>query len=161
MNFCIYLWRHETVPIYQRLFNFGFIVGHLEQRLISRLPHDLKKIFAKLPKYLKYTNSEGDADVISMALRHAKALFLDRHWTIESLSTFGFAEIEKLKVCLVTECNEMLEIINGSNLDEYFTKPVFGWFFNSLQEESNLHLKWAGPWWEFVQSKNLGDACMP
>ncbi|KAI3497532.1 hypothetical protein L1887_40213 [Cichorium endivia] len=107
-------WRR--VPIYQHLSNFGFIVGHLQQRLISRVPLDLHKTFVKLPKCLTYTNGEEDIEVIAMALTQANALFLDRHWTVQSLPTFGLSKMKRLKFCLLSECNQMLEIVHVSHL---------------------------------------------
>ncbi|KAL4580783.1 hypothetical protein LXL04_016985 [Taraxacum kok-saghyz] len=113
-------------PIYQQLSNFGFVVGQLQQRLISRIPHDLLKTFIKLPKCLKYTNGEGDVEVISRLLKHCYAFFVDRHWTVRSLSTFGVEEMEKLKFCLLAECNEMREIVNQNSLDDPSRIPVLG-----------------------------------
>ncbi|XP_023736051.1 uncharacterized protein LOC111883957 [Lactuca sativa] len=137
-------WR--GVPLYQHLSNFGFVVGHLQQRLISRVPHDLHKTFAKLPKCLAYTNGDGDTKVIARVLEHANSLFLDRHWTLQSLSALGLAEMEKLKFCLLSECNEMLQIVNGRHLEDFFVRPVLG----SLQHLSIYYMKsllciWNGP----------------
>ncbi|XP_023736049.1 uncharacterized protein LOC111883956 [Lactuca sativa] len=137
-------WR--KVPIYQHLSNFGFIVGHIQQRLISRVPLDLHKTFVKLPKCFTYTNGEEDLEAISMALTDAAALFLDRHWTLQSLSALGLVEMEKLKFCLLSECNEMLQIVNGLHLEDFFVRPVLG----SLQHLSIHYMKsllciWNGP----------------
>ncbi|CAI9304427.1 unnamed protein product [Lactuca saligna] len=137
-------WR--KVPIYQHLSNFGFIVGHIQQRMISRVPLDLHRTFVKQPKCFTYTNGEGDLEAISMALTDVAALFLDRHWTLQSLSALGLAEMEKLKFCLLSECNEMLQIVNGRHLEDFFVRPVLG----SLQHLSIHYMKsllciWNGP----------------
>ncbi|CAH1443716.1 unnamed protein product [Lactuca virosa] len=131
-------WR--GVPLYQHLSNFGFVVGHLQQRLISRVPLDLTKTFAKLPKCLTYTNGEGDTQVISRVLKHANSLFLDRHWTLQSLSAFGLAEMEKLKFCMLSECNEMLQIVNGRHVEDFFYRSFLG----SLQHLSVHYMKSLG-----------------
>lgn len=83
---CIFMEQQnwEGVPIYQHLLDFCFIVGHLQQRMIHRVPHDLEKMFVKLPRCFKLTNCEGDTEVIANALKHANALFLERHWTVTS-----------------------------------------------------------------------------
>ncbi|CAH1443719.1 unnamed protein product [Lactuca virosa] len=137
-------WR--KVPIYQHLSNFGFIVGHIQQRMISRVPLDLHRTFVKRPKCFTYTNGEEDLEAISMALTDVAALFLDRHWTLQSLSALGLVEMEKLKFCLLSECNEMLQIVNGRHLEDFFVRSVLG----SLQHLSIHYMKsliciWNGP----------------
>lgn len=148
--FCMFIEQKswEGLPIYQHLSNFKFIVGHLQQRLISRLPFNLDKMFVKLPKCLKFTSTEGEIEVISSAMKHANALFLDRHWTIQSLSTFGLAEMKNLKFCLLVECSEMLEIVNGSYLEDFSQGrvPVLGSLeYISIHRMKSLSCIWNGP----------------
>ncbi|GKD20005.1 disease resistance protein [Tanacetum coccineum] len=133
----------EGVPIYQHLSNFRITVGHIPQRVMSRLPRDLDETFIKLPKCLKYANGEGNAQVVARALKQANALFLDRHWTIQSLSTFGLEEMDKLKFCLLVECNEMLEIFN---IKDFFFKPVLESLeYLSVHSMRSLSCIWNGP----------------
>ncbi|KAJ9552511.1 hypothetical protein OSB04_016556 [Centaurea solstitialis] len=134
----------EGVSIYSHLSNFSFTVGHLQQRVISCLPLDLDKMFVKLPKCLKYTNGEGDTEVIAMALIHAHALLLDRHWSIPSLSTFGAAEMRGIRFFLLSECNEMLEIFNGR--EHLFMLPVLGSLeYLAIHHMKSLSCIWKGP----------------
>ncbi|GKC35957.1 disease resistance protein [Tanacetum coccineum] len=133
----------EAVSIYQHLSNFRITVGHIQQRVMSRLPRDLDETFLKLPKCLKYANGEGNAQVVARALKHANALFLDRHWTIQSLSTFGLKEMDKLKFCLLVECNEMLEIFN---IKEILFRPVLELLeYLSVHSMRSLSCIWNGP----------------
>ncbi|PWA36861.1 hypothetical protein CTI12_AA595830 [Artemisia annua] len=146
--FCLFIEQKswEGLPIYQHLSNFKFIVGHLQQRLISCLPFDLDKMFVKLPKCLKFTSTEGEIEVISSAMKQANALFLDRHWTIRSLSTFGLAEMKNLKFCLLVECSEMLEIVNGSYLEDFSQGPVLESLeYMSIHRMKSLSCIWNGP----------------
>nr|GEW97516.1 disease resistance protein [Tanacetum cinerariifolium] len=133
----------EGVPIYQHLSNFCITVGHNQRRVISRLPHDLDETFLKLPKCLKYANGEGNAQVVSKVLEHVNALFLDRHWTIQSLSTFRLEGMYKLKFCLLVECNEMLEIFN---IKDFSFKSLLGSLeYLSVHSMRSLNCIWNGP----------------
>ncbi|KAL4580786.1 hypothetical protein LXL04_016988 [Taraxacum kok-saghyz] len=81
-----------------------------------------------MPKCVTYMNGEakGDKKVTASVLTNANALFLDRHWTVRSLSAFVLNEMERLKLCLLAECNEILEIVNGSHLDDRSICPILG-----------------------------------
>lgn len=118
--------RGRGISIYQQLSNFHFVVGHLEERVISRTPRDLVKRFMKLPKCVVYTDDEGDTQVVSRVLKDANAFMLEQHWSVRALSDFGLAEMEKIKSCLLAECNELLEIVNESHLKDHSPRPVLG-----------------------------------
>ncbi|KAL1818696.1 hypothetical protein ACET3Z_013565 [Daucus carota] len=105
------------MPIYQNLSDFNFIIGPRAQHFISRLPCDLEKEFLKLKKCLKYINGEDSTLTLAEALKHANALYLDRHWTLQKLSVFKFEELTKLKFCLLVDCNEMQTLFDGSDFN--------------------------------------------
>ncbi|KAM7482048.1 hypothetical protein LguiB_006631 [Lonicera macranthoides] len=107
-------WADVMPYIYRTLYNFSFIVGRHNDRIMSSIPRDLQDQFVKLDKCLKYVNGEGDMDaIIANALKHFDALFLYRHWTIQRLSDFNGKKMDNLKFCLIAECNEMETILGG------------------------------------------------
>ncbi|PSS00306.1 Disease resistance protein [Actinidia chinensis var. chinensis] len=103
----------STSLIYPALTHFRFLVGHHEQRFISRVPHKVEQEFDSLEKGLKYINGEGIPTNITKALKHANAFFLERHWTVKNLSEFGTENMDKLKFCLLAECNEFQWVVDG------------------------------------------------
>ncbi|KAK1361627.1 hypothetical protein POM88_046101 [Heracleum sosnowskyi] len=140
-------WNSDDLPIYQNLSNFNVIIGPL-QRFIPRLPCDLEEEFLKLKRCLKYDNGEDDTTQFAEALKHANALYLDRHWTIKKLSTFNLEEPNKLKFCLLVDCNEMHAIFDGSD----FCRGVANKGENILLLQylaihylKNLEVIWKGP----------------
>ncbi|KAM7481222.1 hypothetical protein LguiB_005805 [Lonicera macranthoides] len=135
--------------VYQNLSNFRLTVGRHEQHILSSLPHNLQCVCEKLDKCLKYVNGKGSVDRIGSALKHARALFLDRQWTIEKLSAFGIDEMHQLNFCLVVECNEMNSIVDGGDLYQERDnggKPVLGSLrYLSVHYMKNLQSIWKGP----------------
>ncbi|KAM7482027.1 hypothetical protein LguiB_006610 [Lonicera macranthoides] len=101
--------------VFPTLSNFRLIVGPHEQRIVSCLPMDLQVEFEKLEKCLKYVNGEGSTDAIGQVLKCTSALFLERHWSIKKLSVFKIDEMDKLKFCLLVECNEMNAVVEGAD----------------------------------------------
>ncbi|KAM7481221.1 hypothetical protein LguiB_005804 [Lonicera macranthoides] len=134
---------------YQNLSNFRLTVGRHKQHIISSLPHNLQSMFEKLDKCLKYVNGKGSVDRIGKALKHARALFLDRQWTIEKLSAFKIDEMHQLNFCLVVECNEMNTIVDGGDFYEERDnggKPILGSLsYVSVHYMKNLQSIWKGP----------------
>ncbi|KAM7482056.1 hypothetical protein LguiB_006639 [Lonicera macranthoides] len=104
-------WDIAMPMIYPTLSNFRFIVGRHEDHIMSSVPRDLQYEFVKLEKCFRYVNGVRDSDAITKALEHVGALFLDRHWTIEWLSVSDMERMNKLKFCLIAECNEMRAIL--------------------------------------------------
>ncbi|KAM7481182.1 hypothetical protein LguiB_005765 [Lonicera macranthoides] len=135
--------------VYQNLSNFTLTIGRHEQHIISSLPHNLQSVFEKLDKCLKYVNGNGNMDGIGKALEHARALFLDRQWTIEKLSAFKIDEMHQLNFCLVVECNEMNTIVDGGDFYQERNnggKPILGSLrYLSLHYMKNLQRIWKGP----------------
>ncbi|KAM7477965.1 hypothetical protein LguiA_026178 [Lonicera macranthoides] len=135
--------------VYQNLSNFRLTVGRHEQHIISTLPYNLQSVFEKLDKCLKYVNGKGSVDRIGMALKHARALFLDRQWTIEKLSAFKIDEMHQLNFCLVVECNEMNTIVDGGDFCQERDnggKPILGSLrYLSVHYMKNLQSTWKGP----------------
>ncbi|KAH7834767.1 hypothetical protein Vadar_019532 [Vaccinium darrowii] len=101
--------------IFSRLAIFKFTVGRHEEHFISRLRRDVEEEFnnqEKLEKGLKYINGSRIPNEITKVFKHANAFFLQRHWTVESLSEFGHENMNEVKFCLVMECNEFQTIID-------------------------------------------------
>ncbi|KAF5951975.1 hypothetical protein HYC85_009919 [Camellia sinensis] len=92
--------------------SFRFTVGRHEQRMISRLPHEVEEEFKKHETSLRYINGEHIPTEIKKTLKRTSAFFLDRHWTVKKLSEFGNANMINLKLCLLVECNELKTIID-------------------------------------------------
>ncbi|KAL7205710.1 hypothetical protein ACSBR2_018606 [Camellia fascicularis] len=92
--------------------SFRFTVGCHEQRMISRLPHEVEEEFKKHEASLRYINGEHIPTEIKKTLKRTSAFFLDRHWTVKKLSEFGNANMINLKLCLLVECNELKTIID-------------------------------------------------
>ncbi|XP_076883890.1 disease resistance protein At4g27190-like [Bidens hawaiensis] len=120
--------------IYSSLQNFSLKFGHSDQ-LPSYLKTKLVDSFEKLEKCLKYENGEGTTDEIMELIRHAKALFICHHWTIEKLSIF---DISRLKYCLLAECNEMHTIVDKKDAFESLE-------YLAIHSMKNLQSIWKGP----------------
>ncbi|KAM7481666.1 hypothetical protein LguiB_006249 [Lonicera macranthoides] len=139
--------------VYTNLSNFRLIVGRHESDIVVCLPDDLQSEYEKSDKCLKYVNGEGSTVVVGKALEHAKALFLDRHWTFEKLSVFTIQEMALLVCCLIVECNMMETIIDGSdfykegyNATANDKKPVLELLrYLSVHHMKNLQCVWKGP----------------
>ncbi|KAI8027610.1 Disease resistance protein RPS2 [Camellia lanceoleosa] len=132
-------------------FHFRFTVGRHRQRLISRLPHEVKEIFKKQKKGMKcleYIDGEGIPTEITMVLNRAIFFFLDRHWTVKMLSDFGNENMVNLRFCWLVECNELQTIIEGDygyplGVDK---KPVFKYLeYLGIHYMRNLQSIWNGP----------------
>ncbi|KAM7481964.1 hypothetical protein LguiB_006547 [Lonicera macranthoides] len=139
------------VSVYGSLSNFRLIVGRHEPDIVSCLPKNLQSQFEKSEKCLKYVNGEGNIDGIAKVLERAKALFLDRQWTIEKLSVFKIYEMHLLMFCLVVECKEMNAFIDGGDFYEggnkdNFRRPVLeSLHYLSMHRMKKLQCIWRGP----------------
>ncbi|KAI3755093.1 hypothetical protein L1987_54887 [Smallanthus sonchifolius] len=137
------------VPIYLTLQDFCLKIGHSEP-LTSYLKTKLVDNFEKMEKCLKYENGEGSNDDIKELIRHAKALFVCRHWTIEKLSVF---DLSRLKYCLLAECNEMHNVVDADEFhgDKIIThdndgKDAFGCLeYLAIHSMKKLQSIWKGP----------------
>ncbi|KAM7482069.1 hypothetical protein LguiB_006652 [Lonicera macranthoides] len=132
----------------QSLSNFRLLVGRHDQGIVSRVPRDLQDSFETLEKCLKYVNGDGNIDGIGQALKHAGALFLDRHWTIDRLTTFKANEMDNLRFCLLVECNEMITAIDGGDNGDRSNggKPILGLLqYLSIHYMKNLESILVGP----------------
>ncbi|XP_057494424.1 uncharacterized protein LOC130779693 [Actinidia eriantha] len=129
----------DTSLIFPALAQFRFTVGRHEERFISRLPHEVEEEFNDMEKFekgLKYVNGEGIPGEIIGALKHCKAFFLERHWTVKSLSEFGHENMNKVKLCLLVECNELQTIIDAKQFYRggYFEEIDSGGLKNGSEE---------------------------
>ncbi|KAF7143256.1 hypothetical protein RHSIM_Rhsim05G0066300 [Rhododendron simsii] len=152
----------ELTLIFPGLANFRFTVGRHEEHFISRLPHDVEEEFnnwEKLGKGLKYLNGNRISNGVTKVLKHANAFFLQRHWTVKSLSEFGHKNMSGMKFCLVMECNEFQTLVDSQQFKqgkdgrgefedfEYFDKAIV---LGSLERliiryMKNIESFWNGP----------------
>ncbi|KAM7478760.1 hypothetical protein LguiA_026973 [Lonicera macranthoides] len=134
-----------TVELLQEFLTLPF--GYDEKHVISCLPGGLRDEFVKLKKCLKYVNGEGSTDEIGNVLEYANALFLDRHWTINSLSVFKAYQRNHLDFCLLVECNEMKTIVIEADLDRkgMLTNGLESLVYLSIHCMKNLESIWNGP----------------
>nr|XP_025622450.1 uncharacterized protein LOC112714960 isoform X2 [Arachis hypogaea] len=120
-----------------------FIVGRHMQRIISSIPPATDVEFKQSNRSLKFVKGEGVTDEIKMLLRHSKALFLDRHFTLKSLTEFEMKNLEQLRVCILAECKEMQTIVGGGDLDDNIDMlPHL--LFLSIFQMKNLRSIWEG-----------------
>ncbi|KAL8264906.1 hypothetical protein R6Q59_023036 [Mikania micrantha] len=130
--------KNHFLPIYSTLRDFRLTVGHSKQ-LTSYLKTKLVDSFEKLEKCVKYENGEEITNDIKELVKHAKALFVCRHWTIEMLSIFN---LRMLKYCLLAECNNMRNIVDA----DYPTKNAFEYLeYLAIHSMKNLQSIWKGP----------------
>ncbi|KAI9107294.1 hypothetical protein K1719_021682 [Acacia pycnantha] len=112
----LYIPAHELlnlIPLCIFELDFRFIVGkHLSRIISGTLPIAQEK-FKQSERSLKFVKGVDVPNEVSFAVRHSKALFLDRHMTIKDLSKFGMKSIEELQVCVLAECKEMQTIVDG------------------------------------------------
>ena len=106
---------HSPMGIYPSLSHFRFTVGHHVKRIISRVPCDVEFELERWEKCLKFINGVDIPRDIKKALQHATSFFLDRHATVKNLSSFGIRNMEKLKCCVMGECNEVEVIIDEAH----------------------------------------------
>ncbi|MED6206987.1 hypothetical protein PIB30_031663 [Stylosanthes scabra] len=128
----------KLIPAHIFKLDFRFIVGNHMQRIISSIPSATDVEFKRSDRSLKYVKGEGVPDEIKMVLRHSKALFLDRHFTLKSLSEFEMKNLEQLRVCILAECKEMQTIGGGGDMLPHL-------LFLSIFQMKNLRSIWEGP----------------
>ncbi|RYR35558.1 hypothetical protein Ahy_A10g050700 [Arachis hypogaea] len=134
----------KLIPAHIFKLDFRFIVGRHMQRIISSIPPATDVEFKQSGCSLKFVKGEGVPDEIKMLLRNSKALFLDRHFTLQSLSECEMKNIEQLRVCILAECKEMLTIGGGGAAkDDEDMLPHL--LFLSLFHMKNLRSIWEGP----------------
>ncbi|XP_054779404.1 probable disease resistance protein At4g27220 [Prosopis cineraria] len=93
--------------------DFRFIVGRHVQRIISSTPSTCEAKFKQSGCSLKFVNGGDVPYEIKGLVRHSKALFLERHKTIQNLSEFTMMNLEQLRVCMLAECREMQTVVDG------------------------------------------------
>ncbi|CAJ1938382.1 unnamed protein product [Sphenostylis stenocarpa] len=104
----------EFIPA-QKSLNFRLVVGHHMRRLISRVTPELETKFKQCDYSMKFVNGVNVPNGVKMNLGRFKALYLDRHMTIKSLSDFNLRNLGGLEFCILAECNEMETIVNQSD----------------------------------------------
>ncbi|KAI9124876.1 hypothetical protein K1719_004203 [Acacia pycnantha] len=128
-------------PIEKRLSNFRFIIGRHKPRMISRIPLAIEAMFKESSRSLKFVNGINFPNEVKTILSEAWAFFLDRHMTIKNLTELMLKNLEKLRLCILAECNEMQSIVDVDekslciqfltifylkNLISIIDKPIYG-----------------------------------
>ena len=103
---------------FRSLSSFNFVVGAHLKRIISRFPRETTFEFKKQKRCLKYVNGEDIPVEIKEVLRHATALFLDRHLALTKLSEFGIENMKELEVCVLGECKEIQTLVDGAEINK-------------------------------------------
>ncbi|KAF7842806.1 Disease resistance protein [Senna tora] len=103
----------EYIP--RHVSQFRFIVGHHVQRIISRAPPAIEVNFNMCKRCLRFINGVDFPNEVKNILPRAEAFFLDRHMTINHLSQFELKNVRMLQVCILAECNEMQNIVDGED----------------------------------------------
>ncbi|XP_029127509.1 disease resistance protein At4g27190 isoform X2 [Cajanus cajan] len=149
----IYVPRAELLELIPstRFLNFKLVVGHHVKRFISRVTPELEQKFKNCDYSIKFVNGVNVPNGVKMNLGHFKALYLDRHMTIKSLSNFELRNLSGLQVCILAECNEMETIVDGGYLHDEHALPnlefLSVFYMKNLRsicespEHSFLHLK--------------------
>ncbi|KAK1385741.1 hypothetical protein POM88_023476 [Heracleum sosnowskyi] len=136
--------NEDDMSIYQNLSNFSVIIGPHGQRFISRLPCDLEEEYLKLKKCLKYiAGKDNTSEFFAEALKHANALYLDRHWNIQKLSIFKADKLNKLKFCMLVDCNEMQTVFDASDFNH--EDNILSLQYLAIHYLRNLEVIWKGP----------------
>ncbi|RDX65928.1 Disease resistance protein, partial [Mucuna pruriens] len=98
----------------QKALNFRLVVGHHMRRFISRVTPEVEQEFKRCDYSIKFVNGVNVPDGVKNNLGNFKALYLDRHMSIKSLSDFELNNLHNLEVCILAECNQMEKIAVGS-----------------------------------------------
>uniref|UniRef100_A0A803LZP4 WRKY domain-containing protein n=1 Tax=Chenopodium quinoa TaxID=63459 RepID=A0A803LZP4_CHEQI len=129
-------WLHQTLT------HFKFVVGHDVKRVVSHVSDDLEHEYCQHDRCLRFVNGEGMPDAVGKVLSQATAFYVDHHLTAQSLTQFGRATINDLKICVVRDCPKLKAIISS-------TKRTGNFFpfleLLSIHYSWNLTWIWAGP----------------
>ncbi|KAF2320142.1 hypothetical protein GH714_024296 [Hevea brasiliensis] len=140
-------WNEENMA-FPSLSYFKFTVGHLVERIISRVSGDTELELERHDRYLKYVNGEGVPGDIKKVLRHSTAFFLDRNSTISRLSDFGYRNMQQLKCLVAGQCNELQAIIGGDQIESSSSDATVGLVsleYMHIYYMKNLRSIWEGP----------------
>ncbi|KAG5015492.1 hypothetical protein JHK85_021628 [Glycine max] len=107
----------KLIPVHKSL-NFRLVVGNHMRRFISRVTPELEEKFKRCDYSIKFVNGVNVPNVVKMTLGNFKALYLDRHMTIKSLSDFELRNLSGLQICVLAECNQMETIVDRSYLHD-------------------------------------------
>lgn len=129
-------WLHQTLT------RFNFVVGHDVKRVVSHVSDDLEHEYNQQDRCLRFVDGEVIPEAISKVLSQATAFYVDHHLTAHSVTQFGWATINDLKVCIVRDCPKLKAIINSTN----FTGNCFPFLeLLSIHYSWNLSCIWMGP----------------
>ncbi|CAL5348071.1 unnamed protein product [Camellia sinensis] len=96
-----------------QLGKFNFVIGKDIKRIVSRVPDDVESDYGKHDQCLRFVNGNGLLRKVAGVLERVAAFYLDHHCVIERLSDFGITNFKELKFCVVRECPNIVEIIDG------------------------------------------------
>ncbi|XP_059633002.1 disease resistance protein At4g27190-like [Cornus florida] len=100
------------------LSKFNFIVGPISKRITSRVPEDIELDYDQHDRCLKFVNGVNIPDTVWEVLGLATAFYLSRHYTIKSLSKIGITNMKELRFCIVSECPNILAVIDSEENSE-------------------------------------------
>ncbi|KAK3000842.1 hypothetical protein RJ639_021349 [Escallonia herrerae] len=95
------------------LTKFNFVVGQINNRVVSHLPVEVEFDFDQFDRCLRFLSGDIVPDAVARVLNCATAFYLDHHFTVGSLSKFDVDNMKELKFYVVHECPNMHAIING------------------------------------------------
>ncbi|XP_054777260.1 disease resistance protein RPS2-like [Prosopis cineraria] len=124
--------------------DFRFIVGRHMQRIISSTPSTCEAKFKESGCSLKFVNGDGVPYEIKRLVGHSKALFLERHKTIQNLSEFKMMNLEQLRVFILAECREMQTVVDArqsNSGDDTFSHLLY----LHVSHMRSLRSIWEGP----------------
>ncbi|XP_059632998.1 probable disease resistance protein At4g27220 [Cornus florida] len=94
------------------LSKFNFIVGQIPKHTISQVPEDIELDYDQHDRCLRFVNGVNIPNTVLEVLGRATAFYLSRHYMIKSLSEFGITNIKELRFCIVSECPNILAVID-------------------------------------------------
>ncbi|XP_057420987.1 disease resistance protein RPS2-like [Lotus japonicus] len=106
----------DFIPPHKSL-DFRLVVGHHMQRFISRVIPEVEEQFKYNDSSIKFVNGVSVPNGVKINLSRFKALYLDRHMTLKSLSEFHLKNLNMLQLCILAECNEMETVFDASSSD--------------------------------------------
>ncbi|KAK7318901.1 hypothetical protein RJT34_03608 [Clitoria ternatea] len=112
----------ELIPVHKSI-NFRLVVGHHMQRFISRVMPEVEEKFKRCVSSIKFVNGVNVPNGLKMNLERFRALYLDRHMTMKSLSELLLKNLDMLQVCILAECSEMETVADMNYLHDKFALP--------------------------------------
>ncbi|XP_059632997.1 disease resistance protein RPS2-like [Cornus florida] len=129
-------WRSNSLS------KFKFIVGQKIKCIRFRVPDDIELDYDQKDRCLRFASTKNIPDAVFEVLGRATAFYLDCHLTIQSLSEFGITNIKELKFCILSECPNILAVIDFEKNSEWVLQHLE---YLSIHYLWNLESIWKGP----------------